>query len=810
MLKNYIVMAWRQIRKNKLYAAINILGLVTGLTVYIFGSLLVEYEESHDQFFHNADRIFTASSIFSPTSGVGVNQNDGVYTALGPIIENDVPEIEAIARIVSEEFLVTVDDQPYYERIRFTDSDFAKIFNFDYIEGDARALEDPSGIVLSETAARKFFGEQPALGKPMTLDHEVTIHVSAVFADLPVNTHFESSIIGDNDSLDFVAPLQVLNQATGYDLAGNWNNLSLGDMTYMLFPVGTTKEQVQVRLDGLYEAHFPEGLKEFITGMEARGLEQANTIIYDMVGMPILESVQILAFLVLVVAIVNYTNLATAQSLGRAREVGLRKTMGAVQGQLLAQFLVESICIVALSMLVTLAVLEVLVPLFNSMTGRGLVLDYLAIFPWLLATTILVGLVAGAYPAYLITRATPITALRDSGTTGVRGSGFRSAMLGLQFTISIFMLAMVIIVYLQNQKVIDSGDIYPRSQILTLKRLGLESIQARMETLYNELSSIDGVGAMTYSTQVPFDQSDSSFGVSAVAGDEDAAFGLMRVIVDEHFIPTYDIPLLAGRNLSQDVGGDTVREGVLEANVIVNEEALRQFGFGTAEQGVGSIFYDFSDDRASRAYTIVGVMPDQNFRGFHNTVQPLVFYHAPAALDIASLRIEAGVPMPRVVSEIEARWDEIVPEYPIQIEFLDETFNDVFKVFSLMTGMLGGFAVIALLLSAIGLFGLAAFMAQRRTREIGIRKVMGANVVQIVRLLIWQFSKPVMWSLLVSLPLAYFASEVYLQFFANRIAAPVGIVLGAGVVGVLFAWLIVALHAARVARANPIHALRYE
>ena len=809
MFVNYLVMAWRQLLKNKLYASINILGLVTGLAVYLFGSLLVDYEQSHDQFYKNADRIFTASSIFSPTAGVGVGLNDGVYTAVGPLIQSDVSEIEAVARTVREEYLVSIDDNHYYEQIKFTDPEFLQIFDFEFLHGDARALDDPSGLLLTRSMAEKYFGTASALGRTVLLDHDTTLHVTGVIADLPPNTHFESSLVNASE-FGVIAPLQALNRASGYDLAGNWNNLSMGDMTYMLFPPGTTLEHVQMRLDGVFEAHFPEGMREFIPGMQARSLDQANTILFDAVGMPILESIRILALLVLVVAIVNYTNLATAQSLSRSREVGLRKTMGAGRNQLLGQFLVESVCIAAISMLIALAVLEIGVQLFNEATGRGLYLDYLGILPWLLLTTVVVGLVAGAYPAYLITRATPITALRSSGTSKAGGGLFRNMMLGLQFTISIFMLAMVIVVYFQNERVQESGDMYPRDQIVTLNRLGLETIQERLPTLRNELLKIPGISDVTYSSQVPFEQSNSSFNVSPVQGDASLEFNIMQVRIDEHFLTAYEVPLLAGRDLTSEISADTLTEGVLEQNVLVNELALEKFGFGTPAEAIGKVFYDFPESRAPRAHTIVGVTQNQNFQGFHNEIKPMIFFHQPVGMRVGSVRVQAGTSLSGVLTQIEDTWRTLIPEYPMQSQFLNETFEEVFTVFELMQQVLGGFAGVALLLSTIGLFGLAAFMAEGRTREIGLRKVMGANIPQIVRLLIWQFSKPVLWSLILALPLAYFASNTYLNFFADRISAPAGIVGASGVLAVLFAWAIVAVHAIRIARANPIHALRHE
>jgi putative ABC transport system permease protein len=808
MIKNYLLIAWRQITKNKLYASINILGLVVGLAVYIFGSLLVDYERSHDLFYKNADRIYTAGSLFSPTANIGVSENSGIYTGFAPLILNDVEDVEEAARTVGAEFLLSIDDDHYYEKIRFADPSLLRIFDFKYIEGDSGALEDPLGILMTQTFATKYFGDSKAVGRTITLDHDTSLHVTAVIEDLPPNTHFVSSLIGSS-GFGLIAPLAALHRANDYDLAGNFNNLSSGDNTYMLLKEGRSRDWLQLQLDGVYESHFPEDMRDFITGFNVRPIVEANTIIWDMVGMPILDSVRVLAFLVLIVAIVNYTNLATAQSMSRAKEVGLRKTMGADRGQLLIQFLVESLCVTLISMVIALALLEVLVPLFNTTVDHGLMINYATTMPWLLSTTMMVGLVSGAYPAYMITQASPIDALRDGGKKGAKGSLFRSMMLGLQFTISIFMLAMVMIVYFQNVRVESAGNIYPRSQIITLKRLGLPSIQERMDTLRNELLTVPGVEGVSFSSQVPFEQSNSSFSVGPVTGDKDSSFNLTQIIIDEHFLDLYDIPLLAGRNINRETGNDTIKEGVLSANVIVNELAYEKLGFSSPRQALGSVFYDFPDEREARAYTIVGVVPSQNFMGFYNKIKPNIFMARPENLDVASIRIE-GAGLADTLTKIGITWEALIPDYPIQSEFLDETFGDMFETYSGMAKVFGTFAFVALTLSLIGLFGLAAFMAENRTKEIGIRKVMGASMPQIVSLLIWQFSKPVIWALLIALPLAYMASGKYLDFFADRLTMPAGVVMVAGVFAVLFAWAVVAIHAFKIARANPIRALRYE
>lgn len=811
MLRNYLIVAWRHILKNKLYASINIIGLTVGLSVFILGSLLVDYERNYDVFFSKQEQVFTVGTVFSATAAqdVGVGETDGIYSAYAPLIKTAVPEFEAIARTVRRAFLLSVADDHYYEEIRFVDPALLEIFDFDYLDGDASALDDPSGIVMTRELAEKLFGEVNVVGKTVTLDRDVDLRVTAVIEDLPKNSHFTSSVL--TDVANIFVPIAALNRAVDYDVAGNWNNLSMGDLTYLLAPADKDISWVQDRMNFVFDHHFPDRDEDFISSLKVRQLKETNTALFDAIGLPILESIRILGLLVLVVAIVNYTNLATAQSLGRAREVGLRKTMGADRSQLLIQFLVESLCIVAIAMLISLALLEVVIPQLNEAADRGLSMNYQQTLPWLVITTLVVGIVSGAYPSYLITRASPITALHESSRGG-NGSLFRNLMLGLQFTISIFMLAMVMIVFFQNKKVEDASNLYPRSQILTLTRLDVESIRPRLETVRNELMNIPGVQNVTYSSQLPYEQSNSSFVAGATEGDEDSSFMLMQVRVDENFLTTYDIPLLAGRDVDLAVGADTIEEGDSQVNVIVNEMALSKLGFGSPSQALGQVFYDFPDERdgrGARAYTIVGVVPDQNFQGFHNKIKPMTFNHRADGFRVASVRV-SGIDMDRALSEIENVWDDLVPDYPMQSQLLDDTFADTFAIYSAMMKVLAGFAAIALTLSMIGLFGLAAFMAQTRTREIGIRKVMGASIPQIVRLLVWQFSKPVMWSLLVALPLTYFASSAYLNFFADRIEMPAGIIVISGLAAVLFAWVVVSMHAIRVAKANPIRALRYE
>ncbi len=815
MLWNNIKISLRNLRKNKGFATINIAGLAIGMTIYVFGGLLVEYEDTHDAFFENSDRTYTVGSYFAPEMNIGIDQLNTAWSAIGPIIESELSDVEAVARTVGFEYLISMDEDSYYQMIRFTDPALLQIFDLKYIHGDSNALNDPSGVIISETVAIKYFGDTDVLGKVVTLDNEFDFRIAAVFEDIPQNSHFNSMPIMETP-FDLLAPIASLSRMRDFDEAGEWDNISMGNMTYVMLPAALDGSWLGSQIDSIYERLVPEPRKEVISGMFVTPLQNANLALWDSMGMPVVKVIQLLSLLVLIVACVNYTNLATAQALGRSREVGMRKTMGATQSQLLTQFLVESLVIATIAMVIAIAILEVIVPLFNNVSGKVMVLDYMRTLPWLLATTALVGLLAGLYPAWLITRASPIDALRDLARKGKKGSAMRSVMIGVQFGISAFMLAIVAIVYMQNEKVEESSYIFPRSEIYGLNRIEVDSIRDRLDTLRYELEALPNVDSVAYSSQVPYEQTNSSTNVAAQPGDEAGKFQIQLLRMTPEFLSTYDIPLLAGRNLSRDIANDLYTYEESEViNVLVNELVLEQLGIASPEDAINQRLYavgeevEGEDESLLREMVIVGVVPTQNIMGLFNQEKPWFYTYQPETFRVASIRITGGS-MITTVAEIEDVWKRVIPEYPMQGRFLDEVFDDVYNILKFMNMALAGFALVALMLALIGLFGLAAFMAAQRTKEIGVRKVLGASSAQIARLLVWQFSKPVAWALLIALPLAYLGSSQYLNFFADRIESPIPILLAAGIIAVLLAWSTVAGHAIRIARSNPVLALRYE
>lgn len=810
MFQNYVKIAIRSILKNKLYATINILGLTMGLAIYLFGGLMANYEYTHDTFFENYERIYTIRGEVNPKAGLGIGQVDNVPAAVATAMKAELEEIEEIARTILREFLVSVDEDNYYENVRFADAELLNIFDFEFIHGDKNALSNSTGIIISESYAKKFFGDQDPIGKTITLDHEHDLSINAVIRDLPQNSHFSSGVLPMlTNPLNIIIPMSAMERITDFQPDTNWTSTSTGNLTYVMLPETLDQQWLQDQLPGIYERHFPEDQRTFLSGMLTRPLINANTALWDTIGLPVITIIEILGLMVLIIACVNYTNLATAQSMGRSREVGLRKTLGAGKFQLLAQFIIESITTTLIAMILAITVLELIIPLFNSATGKILTIDYINDLPMLITTALIVGLVAGAYPAYVISKETPISALRDSGRKGRGAVWIRASMIAVQFIFSVGILAAVFVVYEQNKKVEENSRVFPKEQVFTLDRLNVEQMEDRHEVLRNEIMNIPYVEQFSLSSQVPYEQTNTNIKASRILNDFTAAINFNQLNIDDQFADLYDIPIVAGRNISRDIAMDThIRENKA-VNVLVNEIAAKEIGFESSEAAIGQVFYEDEGYRGITTYTIVGVLEDRNILGLFNDVKPFFFFMRDASYRVASIKLAKNAPF-SVVDDIEEVWSEVYPDYPMQGKYLNETFQMVYMLFDLATTSLATFALFALFLAAIGLFGLAAYMAEQKTREIGIRKVLGASNNQIVRLLIWQFSAPVLWATPIALGISYYASNKYLEIFADRISLPYGMLLAAGIGGILISWFTVASQAFSIAKTNPVNALYHE
>jgi putative ABC transport system permease protein len=534
----------------------------------------------------------------------------------------------------------------------------------------------------------------------------------------------------------------------------------------------------------------------------------------------VLISIQILGLLILIIAIINYTNLATAQIMGRTREVGLRRAMGASRLQLFTQFMVESMAMTSVALVIAIAIIQLTLPVLNDIAGKSIsfnIINNPVLLAWLLLLTLSVGLISGWYPAYLISRSHPVGLLNGEMVQGKKAVLIRNIMLIAQFSIALFMIIAVIIIYTQNNQIEKTSLVFDKDRILTLERFSRPEIKERAETLRTEFENLAGVESFALSSQVPYEQSHSTGKFSLVAGDNTNMIDLYRISIDRNFLQTYDIDLLTGRNLSNAYAQDTLLvddeyNPVHDStNVIVNQLVLSKLKISDPESAIGQRFYRHIEDSPIPVveYNIVGVIPDRNFLGFHNEIKPIVFANRPQNQRTASLKLK-GQNITYTLAEIDSTWDRLVPEFPIEKRFLEEYFNDVFKIFKGINAVLAGFAMVALIVALIGLFGMAAFMSERRTREVGVRKVMGARVSDIVILLIWQFSQPVFIAIIIATPLAYLVASLYLNFFAEQAEFALVWFLGAGASVLILTSTIVAIHAIKVASTRPIKVLRYE
>ena len=810
MLSGYFTLALRNLAKYRLYATINVAGLTLGLTVFLFSTLVVSYEFSHDKMFANYERIFTVGSLFAETSGEPINEYPSARLAYGPLFDREIDHLELVARSLQRRRLLSVDGAHHYAGVRFVDGGFTRIFDFDYLQGDADALDDPRGLILTAKMARQLFGSGDVLGREVVLAHRYSMVVRAVIADVEADSHFNSSLL-PYSKLTAIASLQALIAIGGFDEQKSWLGLSPSDLTYILLPPDRDRAWLQAQVDGVEQRHASEKERLYVGGLHVRPLAESNIQVWESLGFPVLETVQLLGLLVLVTACLNYTNLATAQSFGRTREVGLRKTFGAEPAQLLGQFLVESVTLAAIAMLMAIAAVELLIPVYNHRVGETLLLDYWVLLPGMLLITALVGISAGGYPAYLISRHRAIDGLHSTLLKGAGGGVVRGVMISVQFAISIFILSMVLVIYFQNQKILSLSQVFPKEEMVILGEVGEPSIQARHESLRQALTALPGVSNVSFSKGIPFHESGGLREVTRSAGQRQVHVEMYTASVDHEFMATYDIPLLAGRGLQASRPEDVYKPGDSSLSVVINPLAAEALGFATATDAIGHSYYQVPGELYSDAieYRIVGIMPNQYYLGVHTEIRPLAFAIWPPTHRYASVRLN-DIDRAGTLAAIDKAWQQLIPDYPVQRASLEFYFRLFFRIPKGINGILALFAGIALTLALIGLFGLAAFMAQRRTKEIGLRKIMGASNFQVVRLLIWQFSMPVWWSLLVAMPLAYLASNIYLDFFPERFEFVAPIIFLASAICIVLAWGIIACHAIVIARTSPIESLRHE
>ena len=810
MFQSYIKIALRSLSKNKLYAVINIVGLAIGMTMYLLSGLITDYERNHDHMFAERDSIYTISSVHNPLRNHSSIESRGTYLALQPLLKAQIPELVAASRGLNMEALLKSGENAFYQDMKFVDPDFTKMFDFEYIHGSSSSLTAPSQLVMTDKIAVKFFGKVNAVGETLMLsgpEGEYPMQVVAIIKEIAADSHFNSRF-GEDEELSILALVDTVDVFFKPLKANeNWGWLSSDYMTYVMTDGVMSASEINRKVNDVFLNNAPKGEFEAVSELRTRPLVNANIANWRTADMPVIKIVEYLGILVLVIAIINYANLATAQNMGRFREVGLRKTLGAGRKQLLTQFMMECQSIVFISLILAVAMVEIAVPAYNNALGKVLVIDYTAMLPWLLATTILVGIFAGSYPAFMITKTTPSEAIKNTMAKGRGGTIFRNMMIGTQFIISIVMTALVLVVFAQNQKVLRCSDVFPKSQIMDIQRIGNDKIQSRKDVLHREITALPDVENAAYSSQVPYNNQNWHWEITKVKGDFTNKIDVNNMLGSADFLKTYNIPIVAGRDFSNDISADEAKIGIRLANVIINEMAVEALGYESPEAAVGGVFYVGESDPYQ--LNIIGVMADRNILGLQNSIKPFVLRWRSGNYRSLSVKLKAGASAD-TITKIENIWKKVNPEFPMDWAFLDAGFEEQFKIMRSVNLIFAGFSALALALALFGLFGLAAFMAEQRTREIGVRKVHGAGTLSLVRMMIFQFSKPVAFAIVIAVPLAYLASDKYLNYFADKIDFAAPLIVVASIFAVFLSWGTIAVHAIKVARENPIKALRAE
>jgi putative ABC transport system permease protein len=829
MFRNYLTVALRNIIRHKLYSFINIGGLAVGLTCAILIILFVRDELSYDQWLHGTEHLYRLEqNIVVP--GRASLPWAVVAFPMPAAMKDEIPEVTGMTRIWPEEFTLTAGDRQFLETaVDVVDPNFFQIIKLKFIAGDPeQVLRQPESVVLSQTGARKYFGNADPVGKTITTgrggcddadlackESLVSLQVTGVIHDIPHDSQLAGDIFIPNTSLSDRYP-QKAKEA--------W--LSNNGYAYLALAPGTVPETVIAKAAPLLNRAMNSDLQKLglhLTGAQiyllhltpfARVHLDSDRWQNNMTppgSVATVYGVTAIGILILLVACFNFMNLATAGALLRAREIALRKTMGARRGQLMTQFLGEAVLMALLALLLALAVGKMLLPIFDSFLQRPLTFDYFADWPLVmltLAIAVAAGLVGGTYPALVLSNFRPASVLR-ANTAGQSGSGrLRAILVVLQFAVSIGLgiAALVVFSQIRFARHVDLG--MQRDNVLIVGGHGRLTGDGR-QSFVQGLRSQPGVLAVGLDNIEPFESGTSLVPVK-VPGHPDVV--LLNEIAASPEIPAvYDMKLIAGRLLSDARAEDRMYETKeLQANarneghsVLVNEAAAARLGF-TPEQAIGKvILYGFNHA------AIVGVLADAKYGGARESVKPTAFSYYPESGANLAVRVRADM-IPQTLSFIDKSWHNFAPITAVQRHFLDDSFDKLYSADERQGEMFDIFVGIAILIACLGLFGLAAFTAGRRTKEIGIRKVFGASTRDVVLLLIWQFSIPVLIANAIAWPLAWYYLSDWLHGFAYRIALSPLYFAGVGAVALVIAWITIFAHAWRVARANPINALRYE
>ncbi len=833
MWRNYLTVGIRALLKNRVYAVINIAGLAIGLAACLLILTYVRYEFSYDSWLPNAENTYELATEYLP-SPQGQQPGLSLTTAYvaGAALKKDFPQVDRVVWASSQNVTFLQDGTPSEaKKSLVTDGPLFDIVRAPFLRGNpATALDDPHSIVLSESEAAARFGDSDPLGKTITVmsgDMTADYRVTGVFRDLPKNSHFDMTAVVRVD------PAEYFRKTPGAVNFWTWSN---GEIYVRLKP-GSDAKAIEAQFPAWEKRNIPDdvgsnpvtnpGQFEDFHLINVRDLHLSKG---RGQGRPNGNRQSVLTFgvvalLILAMACMNFTNLATARASQRAREVALRKVLGASRRQLVTQFVGESMLVSAIAMLLALALAELAIRPLNTFLDADMTFRYFGLSGLLLPViglTVLVGLAGGLYPAFYLSRFEPARILKaNKSSADAEGSGrLRSLLVVTQFAVSIGLIICTSVIYAQTEyaRNVDAG--YDRDGLIQLNSIQRAQVETAAPTLLQELRKQPGIVDAARVTLGIATGNNSTTDVN-VPGGKPVTLGVYGV--DTHAFDTLGMHLLAGRNFSEAVAMDDSTtpnppnldvERALVArgtNVILSDFATARLGFASPAAAIGKQiqFGLTSPETGNITATVVGVVSDVRYRSARDPVQPILYYYVTSGNFNQMMVRFSGDPQ-AARATVERVWKRSVPDQPIGLRFVTDIVHDLYNIDERSAQLFGMFAILAVVIGCLGLFGLAAFTAERRTKEIGIRKVLGARTRDIVRLLVWQFSRPVLIANLFAWPVAWWLMRGWLNGFDTRVTLTPMPFVEAGMLALVIAAGTIAAHAFRVAQASPIKALRYE
>jgi putative ABC transport system permease protein len=799
MLKSYFKVALRTLRKNKLYSFINIAGLTVGITSCILIGLYVFNELSYDNFNKNAERIVRVTMEYN-TAGT-VNKTAVTGTKTGPQFKRTFPAIKAFARTIKAKRTIAYDNKVFNENnVLYADSPFLQIFSFKLLQGNANtALSSLDNIVITKSMAKKYFGKEEAIGKTLRVEDAKDFVVSGVAEDVPANSQIQ---------FDFIIPFG--NQRLARQEEQWW---TANFVTYLLlqqpsqiaslqqqitqYMKGVTKDELKMEGNDYLTYHL-EPLKKVHLHSSLDGLEPNGNITYVYV-------LSIISILILIIACVNYTNLATVQATGRGTEVGIRKVLGALQSQLFGRFIGESFILTCIALILSVTISLMLLPTFNTIAGKtltaALLIKPLPIMS-LLLLCILIGFFAGIYPAFILSNSKLANILKSGFHLSSSGSGLRKSLIVFQFVISVFLIITTIVVLQQLSYIQHKQLGYDKDHIIVLPVDN--KMSQNYEAIKQAIALIPGVVSVSGGYDVP---TFIAWGdeITAETGTGKKTLSVNANPVDFDYTKTLGMQIIAGTDFTKaDMASfDTSDNNKNYRNTfIINEKAASELGW-TPEQAIGKTIVKGAPG------TIKAVVKDFHYSSLHEPIGPFVIFLAPNQVREMFVKI-SGENIPGVLQKLTNVWKERVSHRPFEYRFLDEDYNALYTTEQRTAGVFALFAGLAIVLACLGLFALAAYTTAQRTKEIGIRKVLGASISNITFLVSKEFMQLVVIAIIIASPLAWFAAGRWLQDFAYRININWWIFIAAGLSALLIALITVSFQAIKAAIANPVKSLRTE